>query len=380
MGQLLDHAGGAAATTLAADITNASLTITLNAATNWPTGGANGPFYITINRGQSNEERVEVQSRSGTTLTVASTGKRGVDGTGAAGHSTGEPVEHTFSGIEIDDLNNAAFGTPATPSPVTPGVAAAAGTSAVSAKSDHTHNIPTAAAATITGTNSEGTAATAARADHGHQVGGTNHIPGAALVNASVTTTQIATDTIVAGNIAASAVTSSELAAAAVVAGKIAAGGVSATAQIADAIVTLAKMASEAATTFSPSWANITLGTGGSQWGVHIKLGRLVIGWTGFLLGTSGGNVTGVLSFTPPTAVADITGNIFSGTNSGGFIACRASQAAVNNWAAIGRISTTPAAGFFTTTGSSTQWDATTPFDWGNNDHIECIFVYIAPT
>lgn len=232
MGQLLDHAGGAAATTLAADITSTGLSITLNAASNWPTGGANGPFYITINRGQSSEERVEVQSRSGTTLTVASTGKRGVDGTTAAAHSTGETVEHTFSGIEIDDLNNAAFGTPATPSAVTPGVAAAAGTSAVSAKSDHTHNIPTAAAVTSGLANAEGTAATAARSDHTHDQ-------------------------------AALSVGSAELVAGAVIAGKIAAGGVSAAGQIAAGVVD----ASITAGTAAALTKTATSGAGsGSSW------------------------------------------------------------------------------------------------------------------
>lgn len=51
--------------------------------------------------------------------------------------------------------------------------AALVGTSAYAARSDHKHNISTAAASTLSGSNTEGTSTSLARADHNHALGGT---------------------------------------------------------------------------------------------------------------------------------------------------------------------------------------------------------------
>lgn len=99
-----DYAGGAVSTTLTSGITATSLTLTIASATNWPLG-SNGPFFIVIDRGLSTEEKVLVTSRSGTTLTVASTANRGVDGTTAASHGSGATVEHSFSATDFDEAN-----------------------------------------------------------------------------------------------------------------------------------------------------------------------------------------------------------------------------------------------------------------------------------
>lgn len=105
MGQLQDHTGNAVATQLSGAITGTDLTFSTSAATGWPTGGANGKFYVTINRGGATEERILVASRSGTTFTISVLGDRGKDGTSAAAHSAGETVEHTFAGEEAHDNN-----------------------------------------------------------------------------------------------------------------------------------------------------------------------------------------------------------------------------------------------------------------------------------
>lgn len=100
-----DHAGGAAATTLATAITGVgSVTVTVASATDWPSV-SNGPFVITIDRGQITEEKMLVTARTGTSLTVTS-GNRGYDGSTAQTHAAGAVVEHTFSAVEADEANH----------------------------------------------------------------------------------------------------------------------------------------------------------------------------------------------------------------------------------------------------------------------------------
>lgn len=97
--------GAAVLAKLTADITNTSNAISIDNVTGWPTGGANGNFVITIDRGKSTEEKVLCSSRSGNTLNVA-TGGRGYDGTSPAAHS-GSTVEVTLSAVDLDEANYA---------------------------------------------------------------------------------------------------------------------------------------------------------------------------------------------------------------------------------------------------------------------------------
>lgn len=99
-----DFAGAAAATTLGGDINSTDTSITIASASGWPTG-SNGEFYICIDRGHAGEEKALVLSRSGTTLTLASSAKRGVDGTSAASHSAGVTVEHVLAAADLDEAN-----------------------------------------------------------------------------------------------------------------------------------------------------------------------------------------------------------------------------------------------------------------------------------
>lgn len=106
-----DYTGNAVATTLTSGITSGDLAIPIAASTGWPTGGANGKFYVTINRGESDEERVLVESRTGLNLTVSAVGDRGVDDTSAQSHASGATIEHTFSAVDADEANAHVFDT-----------------------------------------------------------------------------------------------------------------------------------------------------------------------------------------------------------------------------------------------------------------------------
>ncbi len=119
----IDIDGGVPATTLASGITSGSTSIIATDGSGYPDGG-NGNFYITLNRGLSGEETVEISSRSGNTFTVANgISGRGADGTSATSHSTGATVEHTVPASALQEMNdhaNATTGTPHGTAYVTP--------------------------------------------------------------------------------------------------------------------------------------------------------------------------------------------------------------------------------------------------------------------
>ena len=94
-------AGAAAQTTITSSITATSLTINIAAATGWPSGAE---FYAVIDPGQATEEKI-LCTRSSTTLTCASTAKRGVDGTAAASHSNGAVIYPCVTAADLDEAN-----------------------------------------------------------------------------------------------------------------------------------------------------------------------------------------------------------------------------------------------------------------------------------
>lgn len=226
------YVGGAVQTSVVGSMTptvpGAGQTFAVTDATGYP---ATGRFVVKLNRGLSDEEKVLCSGRSGTTFTVE---LRGYDDTTAQTHTAPTCelaldaaaiqalVDHADD-VEADPhstklLNNArhditarhtfgaALGTPGTPTALTPDIAGSAGVGSVPSRADHTHNVPAATASTITGANSEGAGASFARADHNHAIGGTNHIPGAAITNDSITATQIAAAAIGASELADNAV------------------------------------------------------------------------------------------------------------------------------------------------------------------------------
>jgi hypothetical protein len=98
-------AGAAVQTTLASSVSSGDLTINIVANTGWPTGAEE--FFAVIDPDQANEEKVLV-TRSGTTLSAASTGKRGVDGTVASSHAAGAVIYPCITATDLDEANQAA--------------------------------------------------------------------------------------------------------------------------------------------------------------------------------------------------------------------------------------------------------------------------------
>lgn len=109
MAQRREYKGGAAQARLSAGVNSSATTFNLDVSTNWPTGSI-GPFLAVIDPGQSNEEKVIFSGRSGTTLTVATSG-RGADGTTATSHAVNAVVRHILGATDIDLVNQHAADT-----------------------------------------------------------------------------------------------------------------------------------------------------------------------------------------------------------------------------------------------------------------------------
>jgi hypothetical protein len=95
--------GGGATTTLSTAMGSADTSFVLAAATNWPGAAANN-FVVVIDRGTSSEEKILCTSNSGTTVTVASSG-RGYDDTSATTHNASATVSLCLSAIDADEAN-----------------------------------------------------------------------------------------------------------------------------------------------------------------------------------------------------------------------------------------------------------------------------------
>ena len=92
------YSSTAAATTLTASINNSDTSITVAAATGFP---SSFPWTAVIDYDTTDEELVEVTAASGTTLTVT----RGVDGTSGKAHGSGAKFRHAASGRDFDEAN-----------------------------------------------------------------------------------------------------------------------------------------------------------------------------------------------------------------------------------------------------------------------------------
>jgi hypothetical protein len=83
-------------TTLTGDINSTATTMTVAAATGYP---STTPYTLIIDQDTVNEEIVEVTARSGTSLTIT----RGVDGTTGIAHTAGAAIEHGVSARDFAD-------------------------------------------------------------------------------------------------------------------------------------------------------------------------------------------------------------------------------------------------------------------------------------
>lgn len=132
--------GSAVVTRLTAPCGSTDMTLFVNSTHNWP-DTAIGPFVIIIDPGPESEteEKVEILSYSGGTLTVS---QRGYDGTTAVGHAAGADgqVAHVLDATQADlwDAFVAAVGT-VLPSASAPGDAGVEGASGKPADALHQH-------------------------------------------------------------------------------------------------------------------------------------------------------------------------------------------------------------------------------------------------
>lgn len=90
-------------TTLAAPVSASDTSFTISVSTNWP-ASASENFWVTIGAGTATEERILCSGTSGTTVTVATSG-RGQDGTSAQAHNQGDSVWVSWSATDADEAN-----------------------------------------------------------------------------------------------------------------------------------------------------------------------------------------------------------------------------------------------------------------------------------
>lgn len=105
------YEGGAQSSVLTSALgsSTADLTIFCNNLSNWPTGTGGRPFYVVIDRGKTNEEKILCASRSGNTLSVYNVGLvngRAADGTPISAHSSNAVIEHVFTATDADEANS----------------------------------------------------------------------------------------------------------------------------------------------------------------------------------------------------------------------------------------------------------------------------------
>lgn len=104
-----EFAGAAPQTTLSGSMTAGSPTsggtFTVASGTGYPTGAYAGGFVVVVDAGTSSEEKILCSARSGTTFTVATSG-RGFDGTSAAAHGGGTTTGTINHSIDADTFTD----------------------------------------------------------------------------------------------------------------------------------------------------------------------------------------------------------------------------------------------------------------------------------
>lgn len=105
-----EYKGAAASSVLTAALGGSAsdLEIICNDLTNWPTGLGSRPFFVVVDRGKVNEEKILCASRAGNTLTVYADGitnGRGSDDTSISTHGINAVIEHVFTALDADEAN-----------------------------------------------------------------------------------------------------------------------------------------------------------------------------------------------------------------------------------------------------------------------------------
>lgn len=99
--------GSVIETEIVGGINNNVLTFNVLDGSTFPTGSTN-PFVIVMDRGQINEEKMLISSRTGNTFVVST---RGYDGVPASPHLNGSKVDHVLDAITIQDMNTTTYDT-----------------------------------------------------------------------------------------------------------------------------------------------------------------------------------------------------------------------------------------------------------------------------
>lgn len=97
--------GAVTSTFLAANANSLATSISVVNGSTFPTGSSY-PFVIVVSRGELNEEKMLVSSRSSNTLNIL---ERGYDGTIAQSHVSGFIVDHVVDAATLQDMNNTTY-------------------------------------------------------------------------------------------------------------------------------------------------------------------------------------------------------------------------------------------------------------------------------
>jgi len=393
-----DYNGGAAATTISGALTSGDTTITIAAATSWP-DGTDGPFYCTLDRGTASEERVKVTSRTGTTLSSVT---RGVDGTSAVAHAAGAAIEHTVSGVDLDEAN---YAVAQTVGKVTTAedllVGSAANALKRLGKGSDGQILQVLSGLLAWGAIPSGAISSAAMFAAGV-------VDAAAIASNAVDSAEIAANAVTTSKIAANAVDETKIASS--VAGSGLAGGAGTalsvgvdgttievtgdqlnvkalgidtaqlaasaveTAKIADANVTAAKIAAEAWTSSAPTVGGTgwSLGNGTAS-GAYIKLGRTVVYRAKVVWGSTSAFGTGGLTLSIPFAAAGaefVCPVMYLDSGSANYLG----YGFVDDSASVVTCYAMTAG----TAGRIAQTDNAVPFTWANPDEVRFTLTYEA--
>ena len=395
----IDIDGGVPATTLLSGITSGDTSFSLADSTGWM-DGAGGDFYVVLDRGLSTEEVIQCASRAGSSVTVATSG-RGADGTSAVAHDAGATIEHCVPALSLQESNthaNQTTGTPHGTAYLTTSNHASINHTAAMIGAGEVGNSELAASGLdiskfTTGTSDRDTTGNAATATTaaawttprnitftGDATGTLTGLDGSANGSVALTVGSATPEahTHDGGDIDAGTITSLELATDSVGSDEIASGAVG-TGEIANGAVIAAK-AGFAWSTHSPAWGGTTLFTGNiiNNYFRFVLLGDVVHYRGRFSLAGS----------------ADITGAIFSvdlpvdaNTNYRGIGTARYydSSGGSGNEHFVGVCSIVAADELrFYTSDAGTNGEAggivgaSVPFNWASGDSVEWFITYEA--
>ena len=97
-----EYKAGIPTTLTGSGLSSTGLSFTIAESTNWPVG--TNKFWVTVDPGKPEEERILCTSRSGLTVTITD-GDRGQDSTGNRAHAVGATIWPSWSATDADEAN-----------------------------------------------------------------------------------------------------------------------------------------------------------------------------------------------------------------------------------------------------------------------------------